>query len=345
MPAGFDLGKYFSIPPRKEFPKIWWGCDLASWKRILVRSGSAIDRAFLPKVALISAVSAINTLIRYLQEAQYGYEVERAEIVHQPIFIIGHWRTGTTLLHELLILDPRHAYPTTYQCMSPNHFLLSESRLTRLFSFLLPGHRPMDKMRLDWQSPQEDEFAMCNMGQPSPYLMFGFPDQMRLFQDYLCLDSLSPKTIESWKESFHRFLKQLTLKYEKRIILKSPPHTFRIRTLLELFPNALFVHIVRNPYIVFPSTVHMFKSLCRIQCLQNCEFEGLEDFVFDIFDLMQKKIEGESALIDPSRFFELRYEDLIADPVKMISGIYDHFGLGEFETLLPLLRDYQEKNS
>ena len=58
--------------------------------------------------------------------AVYGGAVARTPIRHAPLFIVGHWRTGTTLLHELLILDPRHAFPTTYQCMEPNHFLLTE---------------------------------------------------------------------------------------------------------------------------------------------------------------------------------------------------------------------------
>ena len=49
-----------------------------------------------------------------------------------PVFVIGHWRAGTTLLHELLVRDPRHTYPNTYDCFGPNHFLLRLGGLNRL---------------------------------------------------------------------------------------------------------------------------------------------------------------------------------------------------------------------
>src|SRR5687768_18104609 len=46
-----------------------------------------------------------------------------------------------------------------------------------------------------------------------------------------------------------------------RSILKSPPHTCRVPTLLRLFPDARFVHIVRDPYAVYPSTLHLWRIL------------------------------------------------------------------------------------
>ena len=81
-----------------------------------------------------------------------------------PIFILGHWRTGTTLLHEFMIRDERFGYPTTYECMDPNHFLLTEGLFTRWLNFLVPTHRPMDNMKAGFDRPQEDEFALCMLG-------------------------------------------------------------------------------------------------------------------------------------------------------------------------------------
>ena len=82
---------------------------------------------------------------------------------------LGHWRTGTTYLHELLIRDPRHSYPTTYQCLAPGHFLISEAWLPKVFFFFVPSRRPMDNMPAGWDRPQEDEFGLCLLGAPSPW--------------------------------------------------------------------------------------------------------------------------------------------------------------------------------
>src|SRR5204863_6827505 len=136
----------------------------------------AIHPAYLYIAGTVTGVSCCHTALRYIQDQWYGSRVDRTPIREAPLFIIGHWRSGTTLLHELLILDQRHTFPNTYQCLAPNHFLLTERVFSRLFGFLLPSRRPMDNMAAGWDKPQEDEFALCMLGQPSPYLTIAFPN-------------------------------------------------------------------------------------------------------------------------------------------------------------------------
>src|SRR5262249_34441633 len=154
------------------------------------------------------------------------------------------WRTGTTLLHELLIQDPRHCFPNTYQCLDPNNFLLTERYFKKWFWFLLPERRPMDNMEVGWERPQEDEFALCMLGQPSPYLDIIFPNRPPLTPGALDLEGLTGTQRRQWKRTFYRFLQALTYHDPRRLVLKSPPHSCRIKTLLELFPDARFIHIV-----------------------------------------------------------------------------------------------------
>ena len=126
----------------------------------------------------------------------------------------------------------------------------------------------MDAMKVDWNKPQEDEFALCLMGAPSPYLTIAFPNNPPNDPEALDLDGLPPRELAYWKRRFVGFLKRLTFRDPRRLVLKSPTHSCRIPTLLELFPDAQFVHIVRNPYVVFPSTVNLWKSLYEVQGLQ-----------------------------------------------------------------------------
>src|SRR5262245_54286911 len=109
-----------SAGPKREWsPHIWQGCDFLAWMRLLSRNRFAIHLSHLYIAAVVTPVSIFHTLLRWLQRDLYGSKIDRTPIREAPIFIIGHWRTGTTLLHELLILDERHTFPNTYECLEP----------------------------------------------------------------------------------------------------------------------------------------------------------------------------------------------------------------------------------
>ena len=329
-------------PARKRqwAPRMWEGCNFFAWMRLLIHNRFAVHPSYLYIAVIVTFVSAFHTVLRLWQEIRFGRRVRRTVIADAPIFIIGHWRTGTTLLHEFLILDGRHNYPTTYECMEPNHFLLTERLFTRWFRFLTPSHRPMDNMAAGFDRPQEDEFALCMLGQPSPYLTIAFPNRPPQYPEYLDLEGLSQRALASWKKSFRRFLQQLTFKDPRRLVLKSPPHSCRIKVLLEMFPDARFIHIVRDPYVVFPSTVNLWKSLYRTHGLQRPSFAGLEEHVLGTFSRVYDKLEQGKKLVHPSRFHELRYEDLVRDPLGQMELVYERLGLGGFEALRPRLEAY-----
>src|SRR5438874_971661 len=170
-------------PPREWSAHIWLGCDFFAWMRLLSHNRFAVHLSLLYVAVIVTVVSIFHTLLRWLQREIYGRKLERVTLPEAPLFIIGHWRTGTTLLHEILILDDRHTFPNTYQCLEPNHFLLTERLVTRYLRFLMPPRRPMDNMAAGWDKPQADEFALCMMGQPSPYLTIAFPNRPPQDQD------------------------------------------------------------------------------------------------------------------------------------------------------------------
>jgi len=329
-----------STPAREWMPHIWEGCDFFAWLRLILRNHLHISPSQWYVACIVTVVSLGHTLLRWLQEAWYGNRLDRIPIVHAPIFIIGHWRTGTTLLHELLILDPRHTYPNTYQCLEPNHFLLTERLFKRVFRFLLPSRRPMDNMPAGWERPQEDEFALCMMGQPSPYLTIAFPNHPPQDTEALDLDGLPTRKRVAWKRAFLRFLRHLTYKDPRRLVLKSPTHTCRIPTLLELFPDARFIHIIRDPHALYYSTLNMWKALYLWHGMQCPTFSGLEEYVMNTFTHLYKRLEQTKRMLAPNRFHEIRYEDLIADPIGQMRELYDQLELEGFERLLPRLKAY-----
>jgi hypothetical protein len=329
-----------SSKTREWSPLFWTGMDFFGWMRLLFHNRCAVHWTRWHHAVLLTGMSLFHTLYRWWQWPWIGWRANRTKILHEPIFIIGHWRAGTTLLHELLVLDERHTSPTTYECLVPNHFLSSEPFARKFLNFLLPAQRPMDNMAAGWDRPQEDEFALCNLGLPSPYLTIAFPNHGPQYEEYLTLDGISPAERERWQRTLVRFLRQITYRRPKRIVLKSPPHTCRIKALLEVFPGARFVHIVRDPFVLYASTFNLWKTLYRKHGLQKPTFAGLEEHVLHTFEQMYEKFEEERDLIDPDHFCEVRYEDLVRDPVGSMRTIYEKLGLDAFDTVLPALEQY-----
>jgi omega-hydroxy-beta-dihydromenaquinone-9 sulfotransferase len=321
-------------------PHVWEGCSFRAWILLLSRNSFRVGWRYWWVAAIVTIVSIFHSFLYMTQRVFFGRRIRRTVIDPHPVFILGHWRTGTTLLHELLSLDPRHAFPTSYQCFAPNHFLLTEKLITTCLWFLTPTKRQMDNMAAGWDRPQEDEFAMCMLGQPSLYLTIAFPNHGPANVEYLDLEGLKPRALDQWKRCFKRFLQTVAYRNPKRLVLKSPTHTCRIKVLKEMFPNAIFIHIVRNPYRVFPSTMNLWKALYQRHGLQKPTFEGLEDDVFETYVHMYDKLEQTRHLVDQDHFYELRYEDLVRDPVHEMRALYEHLNLGAFDKVLPRLEDY-----
>ena len=342
--------------------RIWNGMDAPTFLALLARNRFAVSPSIGRIHIVVSALifSIMNSLLNLLQLAFYGRRIARVTL-EPPVFIIGHWRSGTTFLHELLTRDPALTAPSTYECFNPGHFHLSAGVFTKL-DYLIPGTRPMDDMKMSWHNPQEDEFALLNMGVPSPYQELAFPNHRKGFAPYLSLDQFSPRQRARWRETFVTFLKSVTLYRIKRsggnaprLVLKSPPHTARVAVLSEMFPGAKFIHIVRNPAEVFPSSVRTWSTLFDVQGCQTPRAEALpngspsiEDYVLSTFNELYRDFAQARAAIPADRFCELRYEDLVADPISQLQRIYDHLNLGSFEAATPhftahlaAVRDYR----
>ena len=325
---------------RPWIPRFWSGMRLPAYARALAANRFRVDPRRLGMALIILLAAAVNSILGALQRLLYGSRIARTEIRQHPIFVIGHWRSGTTLLHELLALDPRHTAPSTYACFMPNHFLLTRRLLRPIISRLMPASRPTDDMPVGWDLPQEDEFALCNMGMPSPYLTMMFPNRPPQFLQHLTLAAVSPSDRERWKRTLLWFLRCLTLDRPGRLVLKSPPHTGRIRFLLEMFPDARFVYIVRDPYVVYASTMRHYRRLFRDQGLQKPRFEGLEELVLDTGERLHHAFERDRPLLARGRLCEISYEDLVADMPGQMRYIYRTLELGDVDRVLPAIRQY-----
>ena len=235
-------------------PGLFAGITAGDWFRLLRDNRFAIHPRYALRFLSITSASLANSVNSTFEEWRYGRHFAQ-ETIQPPLFVLGHWRSGTTYLHHLLSQDDRFAFPSLYQVCYPHTFLTTEALNTRLLSIFVPRTRfGLDNVEIDWNVPYEDEFAIATMSFLSSYMTLVLPGKQQYFDRFLTLDDASPDQVNCWKTALTTFLKKLTWKYHRPLILKSPGHTCRVKLLLELFPDAKFVHIRRNPFRVFQST-------------------------------------------------------------------------------------------
>ena len=317
---------------RKFFQlRVWHGMTAPAWFNMLRRNGFRVSPSRYHLVLLISLASIFNGILAVIQNLLLGKKIDRTKLRSDPVFIIGHWKSGTTLLHELLALDQRHTVPSTYACLAPSHFLVSQKLLGPFLRPLLPSRRSQDDVRVGLDRPQEDEWALCILGVPSPYLAVAFPNQLPHDPEYVDLRDVATEQLSRWKNTWTRFLKAVALRSpDRRLVLKSPLHTARLDVLLELFPEARFVHVVRDPLDVYASTLHLWRRMAEDEGLQVLGSQNLESFVMGNFVALYRSFLQDRHKIRSDHICQIRYEDLVADPINCLRSVYDQLDLGEF---------------
>jgi hypothetical protein len=198
----------------------------------------------------------------------------------------------------------------------------------------------MDNMAVGFARPQEDEFALCGIGLPSPYLSIAFPGRPPQDPEYLDFDRVPAEQVDAWQQGLARFLKRVALKRPGRIVLKSPAHTARLPALVRAFPDARFIHIVRDPYEVFPSTLHLWKSLQEAWAIAPGPCPWLREHVLQSFVRMYAAFDRGVALVPRDHLVHTTYEDLVARPLVELQRIYSHLGLGDFDRVRPSVERY-----
>ena len=315
------------------------GITLGDWVRLLRENHFAVAPTSLFRAMAITCQSSQNSLSRWLEQWRYARLVENVD-VPPPVFVLGHWRSGTTHLHNLLTVDQRFAFPNNYQALFPHAFLTMESSHSQFIEWFLPKRRPMDNVEWTMQSPQEDEFALCITTFKSPCMGWFFPERREHYDRYLTLRNVSEREVEEWKSGLLAFLKRLTWKLKRPLVLKSPPHTCRIKRLLEIFPEARFVHIHRNPYVVFQSTRKMLTVNFQLHCLQRPRLNDLDDWILRQYRAMYEAFFEERSLIPAGHYHEVCYEELELDPVGQVQRVYEALGLPAFAETKSAVESY-----
>jgi hypothetical protein len=309
------------------------GASLTNLLRLIAQNRFRIDARYLPRMLYAITVSSILTPLRINEYIQFDKTIKDTEITHHPLFILGHWRSGTTYLHNILSLDTTLGYFSTLHASLPNIFLGSEALISSFVKSSLPEKRPMDDVRMGPALPQEDEFALAAVSSYSGNHGLSFPRNAEYYNRFIFMEDVSQKIKEEWKEIYRYLIRKETLyRNGRQMVIKNPANTARVQLLLEMFPEAKFIHIHRNPYHVYRSMMKLLQSIVPYICVQKPpKTAEVERQVLFVYKRMYTKYLRERINIPKENLIEIRYEDFIQKPLEQLSGIYKKLHLDGFK--------------
>lgn len=308
---------------------------------LLIEHGGIAPR-FADQLAIIYVGAALRAPGCALEHLRVARRVREKRFTPPPIFIVGHWRSGTTFLHNLLSRDTQFCFPTVVDALRPYEFFPGPLEFITRTMILrsLPATRPMDDVPLNPDFPQEDELATATMGAPSFFHCFYFPKTMsQTFENDVLFRGISPARLESWRSDLRYYLAKVSICHnDRQLLLKNPAHSARLPELLRMFPDAAFIHIHRDPRDVVPSTRKLYRTMLPLLALQDYDLAAVERHIAWSYPaLMNALFEGLSQ-IPSGQLAEVAYNDLVRDPLATVEGIYRALDLRGFDTSRPAMQ-------
>jgi hypothetical protein len=286
------------------------------------------------RLSLVGRVALRSQLTRSLANAMaIDAEIARAPVVltspvSQPVFILGFPRTGTTLLHELLALVPGARAPRMWELLWPlpavtpddedkGRILRAEQGVADLVR-LAPHIRTIHPF--DPRGPEECLQLLENAFTCASY---GFYLRVPSYLAWLALADARP--------AYARYKVQLQLMQarapERRWVLKWPGHVLQLDALFATFPDACVVQTHRD-----------LGAVAGSSCSYSATLKSILTDEVDLGALGAEWLEGARVMatrtleartrLGPARFLDLRYQDLVTDPIGCVRRICERFDLG-----------------
>ena len=259
---------------------------------------------------------------RLLELVIFERKIRNHQLKEDPIFILGHYRSGTTFLYRILMQNRQLGYMTMLQSVAPEFMLLLEKPLTPLLEmiakiFKMRNH--FHRLPLSWDFPGEDDVGMTALVTPlgSQWGVM-FPEN---FKDQFNKNVLN--TNASWLNQYQYLVRKISMAANgKQLVLKSPPNTARVKELLKAYPNAKFIYIHRNPMDVYGSSVQFWDTILREYVLgRSSDFNKHETILWQ-YEKMISAYLDQKYLIPEENLTEVAYQDLINDPSATVESIF-----------------------
>ena len=323
------------------------GADWKTFKELT--RGQHVAKEKRGKMLLTKCVCRLLSTLSGLQDRKYRKQLAQEPLAHDPVFILGHWRSGTTFVHNIFAQDPRFGFTTTYQTVFPHYMMAMQWLFKPVMGWLMPSHRPTDHMELAPDLPQEEEFALQNTCPYSYYNFWFYPERMQEYCDrYLTMKSATKEEIRDFQDKFMRLVKISIWNSRRGVkdaqyLSKNPPHTGKVKTLVEMFPNAKFIYLMRNPYTVFESSRSFFNNTIAPLELHSITPEAMEQNILRNYVELYDAYQEQKKYIPEGNLFEVKFEEFEKDAYGITERIYKELNIPGWEEARPAIQAYVEK--
>ena len=283
----------------------------------------------------------------------YQKKIAIHQIKQSPIFILGHWRSGTSHLQRIMRLDPNLSTSTIFRSVFSDSYYLTESWLKRaldLIFSMLNIHHFIQRTTMDFDLPAELDLALCSICSKNSYswghiLPKSF--SKRVGKQILLRDE---QVANSWIEEYDYMIRKLSYWSKgRRVLVKSPGATARITHLLKKYPEAKFIFIHRDPISVYHSSTYLWKTIQRHFSIHEVQKEEIHDLILSTYQLLLSNYLKQRSEIPESQLVEVHYARLKQDPFGEMEKIYSTLELGtpprnELAHFLKTAKPYKHTN-
>lgn len=353
--VGYELARYGEHKPQASdeanatfmkilpFSNLLCFTPIDRWVVLLWQARFRVGLKYIPRLVVTLIASVIGTIVALPERLLCPLLMRRDP--PDPVFIVGMLRSGTTHLHNLLSLDPQFRSPRNYEVFNPHGFL-SGWITTALLTPALSWRRPMDSMQMSVTSSQEEEFALAAMGSPSPYWTFGLPHEIDRHDAYWRPEGFSDQEESLWARQYKLFLRKITCWRRRVPLLKNPANTGRVKMLRKHFPRGKFIHIIRRPQDVWRSNQRLAShGLVVFQLQDSYPNDSYATRCLANYRSMMDAYYEDTANLPPGTAVEIRYEDLVNDPLGEIRRAYAELGMELTPPFEQQLTDYLQSIS
>jgi len=317
------------------------GSSTSNIIRLLFENKFRVHPKYFLRLWFAISVSLFFLPLRMIERIFFFRRIRRTEIKEDPIFIIGLWRSGSTYLNTLLAKNGNYGYPHFADTFFTTRFSLAFPKLAdKMVDKFLPETRPFDNVKISSEKPAELEHSLIS------YYSCSFTDSMifpRNFWRYVSFATLdvSPRRKRKWLKWYLFNIKKISCKENgKQLILKNPSNTGRIKTLLELFPNAKFIHIHRDPYYSYTSSINLHTKAREVFTLQNWDQKQMKESILELYQKIYEQYSKDIELIPKENFISVSFEEFLENPLSTIEKIHKKLSLKGFKDYKQAFDDY-----
>ncbi|ELR99468.1 sulfotransferase [Gloeocapsa sp. PCC 73106] len=294
-------------------------------------------------IIFASSFLLLRSIVSLVREVErFFYPHYRQQLITNPIYITGNPRSGTTFLHRLLCEDPQFTYTKLYHTIFPSisfYYLFDKlEKLNHRFNGLFTpivnsleqkGFKGWEKIHTTKlnEAEEDEQFFVFTMLSPVITLLFPFYEELT---ECCWVDKLPLSTREDLMSHYRDCLQRhlYGMGGDRTLLTKNTTCTGRLEAMIATFPDLKIIHIIRHPYESIPSLLSMYNASWRSFVPQTHHSSDASKALAQLYaDYYRQRLRifQELSQHHSDRLLEIRYEDLIADPLVIIKQIYAQF--------------------